>query len=282
MSSSPLQRSAGTRSLRRDQALARVPQALLLALALVLMLAGLRSLLLGPRPTPVANRPPAQAPDLAAHGFAAEVARRYLSYDGASGQDRDDLAELAGSGLGAELGPQPASQGAQRVRWTDVVQDQPAIAGGRLITVAVMTDRRGLLHLSVPVRRDRQGRLLLAGYPAFVGAPTVAPRAELPARPSIADPELRQVAGRALANYLSGDSEDLQADLAPGARIALPELTLTVAGTPEVAEAGTGGVLVTVRARDRDDTHYALTYELGVTRSDRWYVTSIQTFPTQP
>ena len=229
-------------------------------------------------------RPPAAAPlDLAAQGFAAELATRYLDYD-ASAPDRRTraLRALAGDGLGADLGLEPPAGVTQRVRSARVVQDQAAIAGGRLITVAVDTDRHGLLDLSVPVRRDGDGRLRLAGYPALIGAPEVAPGALAPARPAVTDEALRRVARRAVANYLARDAEDLQADLAPGARVALPALALAVDHGADVAVAGPGGVLVTVHARDADGARYTLAYELGVARCDRWCVTSVQAFPNQP
>ena len=41
-------------------------------------------------------------------------------------------------------------------------------------------------------------------------------------------------------------------------------------------------MLVIVHARDPAGAVYALTYELGVRRLERWYVTAVQTFPAQP
>ena len=215
------------------------------------------------------------------HGFAEEVARRFLTYD-AERPEASDAALRALAGPVMDAARRPAPRARQRVRWTAVVQDQAAIAGGRLVTVAVATHRLGLVHLSVPVRRDDDGRLRLAGYPAFVGAPLVRRTARAPVRRGVEDSELAQVAARAVRNYLAGDAEDLLADLAPGADVALPAVALAVTGTPEVTEAGPGGVLVTVHARDPAGAVYALTYELGVRRLERWYVTAVQTFPAQP
>jgi hypothetical protein len=270
------------RSVRRDRMRAHAPRALAGTLAAVLILAGLRTVVLGSQRQPP-PRPSAPAQDLAAEGFAAELSTRYLGYDAAAPDRRArELRALVGEGLGADLGMDPPADVTQRVRWARVVQDQAAIAGGHLITVAVDTDRHGLLHLSVPVRRDDGGRLQLAGYPALIGAPAVA-AAVAPARRAVGDEALARVARRAVANYLARDAEDLQADLAPGAQVALPALALAAdpAGS-DVAVAGPGGVLVTVRARDADGARYTLTYELGVVRTDRWYVTAVQAFPTQP
>jgi hypothetical protein len=275
--------SSTPRSLRRDRALARLPRALAGALAAVLILAGLRTVVFGAAPAPLLPSAPAAATDLAAEGFAAEVATLYLGYDaGAPDRRTEALRALVGEGLGADLGMEPPARVSQRVRWARAVQDQEAIAGGRLITVAVQTDRHGLLHLSVPVRRDGAARLALAGYPALVGAPEVDADAAPPARRDVADDALRVVAARAVGNYLARDAGDLQADLAPGARVALPALALAVQSTLTVTVAGPGGVLVTVQARDPDGGEYTLTYELGVVRAERWYVSSVQAFPNRP
>lgn len=266
---------------RRDRALARAPRVAAAALAGVLFFNALRTLVLGP-PAPAPIHLTAPSVDLAAEGYAAEVATAYLEFDAAA-PERHSIAlfGLVGDGLGADLGMQPPARTSQRVRWARVVQDQEAIAGGRLITVAVQTDRHGVLDLSIPVRRDASGRLALAGYPALVGAPTIL-AARPPTHRDVADPALRIVAARAVGNYLARDAGDLQADLTPGARIALPALALTVERTLEVAVAGPGGVLVTVQARDADGGHYTLAYELGVVRSDRWSVSSVQAFPDRP
>src|SRR4051794_14130926 len=105
-----------TRSLRRDRVLARAPRALAGALATVLMLAGLRSILAGPPPVPPAPRAGAPAADLAAEGFAAELATRYLTYAAADPDGRAEaLRELVGEGLGADLGFEPPARATQRV-----------------------------------------------------------------------------------------------------------------------------------------------------------------------
>lgn len=271
-----------TRDPRWDRALARAPRIVALTLALVLMAAGLRAIL-APTPRATAAPPPA-APtlDLAAQGFATELASLLLAYRPATADQRAaDLAALVGEGW-RDAGVEPPEGVTQRVLSARAVQDQAAIAGGRLITVAVRTDRSGLVHLSVPMARDGDGRLRLNGYPAFVGAPATAHAAGPPSRRAVRDDALARVARRAVANYLARDEEDLLADLAPGARVALPALALTVEGRADVAEAGPGGVLVTVHARDADGGRYTLTYELGVTFAGRWSVSAIQTFPHQP
>jgi hypothetical protein len=272
-----------TCSLRRQRLLARLPRLLSVLLVAVLALAGLRVIVFGAHVSARAPVPERTAVDLAAHGLAAEVVRRYLSWDAEHPERRiRSLSGLAGPLLGEDLGLTPPPQGAQRVRWAQVVQDQEAIAGGRLVTVAAMTDARGLLHVSVPLRRDGSGRLVLAGYPAVVGGPLIDANAPAPVRRTVTDPGLRRVAARAVENYLAGDAEDLQADLAPGAKVALPGLALDVTDTVEIADLGPDGALVTVRARGDDGAVLTLAYELGIARAERWYVTAVQTFPDQP
>jgi hypothetical protein len=272
---------AATRSLRRARMLAQLPRLLALTVGAVLILTGLRALILPPAQSASDHVRRAAQVDLAALGFAEEVARRYLTFDADPDRRARELAELTAGGPDDDLGLTPGGRVAERVHWVRAVQDQAAIAGGRLVTVAAMTDRNGLLHLSVPVRRDGQRRLTLAGYPALVGAPSVA-RADPTTRRNVSDPDLRRIAVRAVTNYLAGDGEDLAADLAPAARVTLPALALIVEETTAVTDAGAGGVLVTVRAHDRDGTRWTLSYELGVARRERWYVTAVHSFPDQP
>jgi hypothetical protein len=272
-----------TRDPRLDRALARAPRALAATLAAVLIIVGLRTIIAGPPPAPARARAQAPTIDLGAQGYATEIADAYLAYDPTQPEVREQaLKALVGEGFGSGVGLEPPPRTTQRVIWARPVQDQAAIAGGRLITVAVQTDRHGLVHLSVPVARDAAGRLRLAGYPALIGAPELARNAAPPARRAVADEALARVARRAVANYLARDAEDLQADLAAGARVALPALALAVDGSADVAVAGPAGVLVTVRARDDDGARYTFTYELGVAFAGRWYVTAVHAFPNLP
>lgn len=266
-------------SRRRARVIAHAPRVLLWCTVGLLVLAGARAALLGAaRPTPVVAHTETQ-PDLAAEGLAAEFARRYLTYDAT----RPAQDESALNALGAAVPtPLPAATGRRVVLWTRAVQDQQAIAGGRLITVAALTRPGGLLHLSVPVRRDAAGQLSVAGPPALIGGPLVDATAAPVARAAVADAQLRQVAARAVRNYLAGEADDLRADLTPDARVTLPALRLTVSGPADVTRAGPGGVLVSVQARDRRGATYPLRYELTVRRRDRWYVAAIQTYPDQP
>jgi hypothetical protein len=269
--------------MRRERLVARLPRLIATVAVAALALVGVRVIVFGtapPRPAPI---PMAPSVDLAAHGFAVEVVRAYLTWDAARPERQAQaLASVAGGTVGADLGLTPPARASQQVLWADVVQDQEALAGGRLITVAAMTDVHGLLDVSVPVRRDAEGGLSLGGYPALIGAPLSATASQPPLRRSVEDAGVRRVAARAVGNYLAGDGEDLQADLARGAKISLPSLSLRMTDLVDVAELGPDGVLVTVHASSGDGAQFTLAYELGITRAERVYVTSIQAFPDQP
>lgn len=229
----------------------------------------------------VVSRASGYQPDLAAEGFACLFTRHYLTWNSAEPQAHVlEVSELGGHGLEAVDLRTPAT-GEQRVLWTQVVQVRFAEPGERIYTVAAETDTDGLVYLTVPVARLTDGRVSLAGYPAFVGPPASAP-AELPA-PSheVADPALLAVIARALRNYLAGSSDELAADLTAGARVSLPVQPL---GLESVERASWSpderSVLAVVRADDPRGAQYTLGYELDVARAQgRWEVSAVQMDP---
>jgi hypothetical protein len=263
---------------------ARAPRIAFVTVATVLSLAGLRQVV-APRRAPILRTSVASAGvDTAAHAFALQFARAYLSYDAADPAARAAALEpFALSGSDPDLSYTPPARGAQGVVWADVAQDQPALAGGRIVTVAAqLTSVRAPVYLAVPVRRDGSGALALAGYPAFVGAPAIGASSP-PARREVDDRGLSKVAIRAVTNYLARDGADLDADLSDRAVVTLPAVAMRVTGTDSVAWAqpGGGGVLVTVRALDPRGAEATLAYELRVVHRDRWQVTSIEVVPTK-
>jgi hypothetical protein len=270
------------RSLRRSRLLARAPRYLFAALVLSLCALGLRDLI-----SPPATGEPLPAPataDAPSEDFALQFARAYLTYDaGNPGRRAAALAPFVGEGLSATAGLE-ATQGAQRVLWAEVASDQPALAGGRLVTVAAAVSSQPLpLYLAVDVRHRREGPLELLGYPALVGAPAIAADPEAPSHESVDDPALSQVVRRVLRNYLALSAADLKADLAPGAAVTLPTRPLRFEEISELAwlgEPGSGAVLATLTAADRSGTTYILTYELGIAYRDRPYVDFIEVVPT--
>jgi hypothetical protein len=270
--------------MRRLRLSASLTRWVVYAAATVGLLASARFAIAPPRPTAA---PPLvlERRDLAAEGFAAQLARSYLAFDG----DRPDvhraqLMSFVGDQLDPDLGLRAPPGRVQRVRWTEVVQSRPGDDGSRVYTVAAQTDRAGLLYLSVDVARGRDDALRLDGYPALVGAPASGP-AIAPADGSlreVTDSRLRATCVRALRNYLARAGDNLDADLTADANVALPGLRLTLnrliglQWAPDRTSA-----VASLEASDRDGVAYTLRYELDVRRvEDRWEIAAIQTDPT--
>jgi hypothetical protein len=276
--------SVSRRSMRRIRVSAGLTRWVLYAAATAGLAASARFAIAPPRP-PAVQPPVVEHRDLAAEGFASQLARSYLAFDGARPDvHRAQLASFVGDELDPDLGLRAPPGRVQRVRWTQVVQSRPGADGSRVYTVAAQTDRAGLLYLSVDVARGRDHALRLGGYPALVGAPLSAPAA-VAAEGSlrdVADRDLRATCRRALRNYLARAADNLHADLTADAAVALPGLSLSLHRLTDLQWAPDGAsVLASVEASDGDGVSYALRYELDVRRVDeRWEIAAIQTDPT--
>jgi hypothetical protein len=274
----------GWRSPRRARLAARAPRYLATATLLVLCAAGLHSIL---SPVAAATAPPRveAGPDAPSEDFALQFARAYLSYDAADpGRRQRALAPFTSSDLAAGAGFTP-SGGAREVLWADVASDQPALAGGRVITVAAaVSDQSAPLYLAVTVSH-RPGRpLSLLGYPSLVGAPAIATAATPPSRVAVTEPALTEVVERVLRNYLAGSAPNLRADLTDDAQVTLPTLRLRAGEVTQVewvAGPASEAVLATVTAADEAGNTYTLTYELGIAFRERPYVDFIEVVPTR-
>jgi hypothetical protein len=256
-----------------------LPRYLLYGVCCAGLLASARYAIAPPEPpaTSAVPRSP-RPPDLAAEGYAALFARRYLTWDASAPQKSEALlAPMTGSEVEPDAGLSLPATGAQHVLWAEVVQARELEGNGHVYTVAAQTDTSGVLYLTVGVRREPNGALALAGYPAFVGAPAAqAPRR--PARaPEVTDGELIVVVERALRNYLAGSPDELAADLANGARVAVPSIAITLVSTQHLVWApGRRSVVATVDARDARGARYTLAYELDVVLVEgRWEVAAI-------
>jgi hypothetical protein len=275
---------AVTRSARAERARDPAPRYLFVAAVALLAAAGLRGIV---SPPGGASDGAAEGPaaDPAMESFAEQFARAYLAYDAARPEARERaLAPFVPDFLGPDAGYAPR-RGRSEVVWTSVAQNQEALAGGRIVTVAArLTGSRSPVYLAVPLERTDAGALALAGYPALVGSPAASTEHRPPARERVADEAVLETAERVLRNYLARETENLNADLAPGAAVTLPARALRMAGLEEVAWATETdrAVLVTVRARDRSG-EYALTYELGLRfQAGRPLIDFIHTVPTAP
>lgn len=272
------------RSMWRIRLARELPRYLLQGMALAGLLASARFAIAPPRPVVArVSTPSAQLIDRSAEGFASLFARRYLTWDARDPEaHRTALSPFLGSSMEAEAGLQPPETGEQRVLWTQVVQARAGAPGAHVYTVAAQTDTGGLLYLTVGVVRDAGGRLALAGYPAFVGAPASSPAAGPGHLREVEDSALATVVLRALRNYLGRAESELAADLARGARVSLPGMALALESLDALDWSPDGrSVLAVVRAHDERGAHYTLGYELDViAAAGRWEVSAIQMDPT--
>jgi hypothetical protein len=272
-----------TRPLWQIRLLRGLPRYLMYAVAVAGLAASARFAIAPPRPAlPVAvPRGPAPA-DRAAEGYAALFARRYLSWNAAEPQvGAHALAPFAGGGMEPDVGVQLPPTGEQRVEWAEVVQQRESTPGEHVYTIAAQTDTAGLLYLTVGVMRTADGSLVLAGYPAFVGAPASGPAQPRGRLREVADPALTIVVQRALRNYIAASAGELAADLTSGARVSLPGLALSLVSVQHMDWSPDGrSVLSVVQAVDARGVQYTLAYELDVAREEgRWEVSAVQVDP---
>jgi len=276
--------SVTPRSMRRIRVSAGLTRWVLYATAVAGLGASARFAIAPPQPA-VVPRPVVELRDLAAEGFATQLARSYLTFDGDHPDARRSrLASFAGDRLDPDLGLRAPPGRAQHVRWAQVVQARSGTDGSRVYTVAAETDRAGLLYLSFDIVRGRDHALRLEGYPALVGAPLSTPASGAPdeSRRDVADRALHSICQRALRNYLARAADNLNADLTADAAIALPGLSLVLQRLTDLKWAPGGtSVFASIQASDGDGVSYALRYELDVRRVDeRWEIAAIQTDPT--
>ena len=267
---------------RAERLRAAAPRYLATAALGVLVLVGLRALLWPAQPPPPA--PPPATADAPSEDFALRFARAYLTYDAARPALRARaLAPFLPASIDREAGFFAAS-GSQRVLWAEVASDQPALIGGRVITVAAqLSTQPAPAYLAVTVRHPAGRPLQLLGYPSFVGAPSVSATAGPAPGETVSDPAVAEVAKRVIRNYLARSAENLRADLIAGAAVTLPTVALALQGVDQltwVGHPGSGAVLITVAAADSRGATYTLAYELGIAYRERPYVDFIEVIPT--
>lgn len=271
------------RSMWRIRLGRELPRYLFQAMTVAGLLASVRFAIAPPRPTLARLSTPRSALiDRSAEGFASLFARRYLTWDSRDPEaHRLALAPYLNSSMEAEAGLQPPEHGEQQVQWTQVVQVRSVTVNVRVYTVAVQTDTGGLLYLTVGVEHASEGSLALTGYPAFVGAPASSVAVSSGRRREVEEPALVMVVRRALRNYLARAGSELDADLATGARVSLPEVALALLALQSVEWSADGrSVVAVVRASDERGIQYTLAYEIDVVNVDgRWEVSAIEVNP---
>jgi hypothetical protein len=262
-----------------------LPRYLVCALACAGLFGSIRLAAFPPRGGAAAHAAPGRpVADRAAEGYAVLFARRYLTWDAGQPQASERLlAPLMGADMAPDAGLTLPASGEQHVAWAEVVQQRQQRPGAHVYTVAAQTDGAGLVYLAVGVVRAADGSLELSAYPSFVGAPTSA-RAHLTSSgPAVTDAGLVGVVRRSLRNYLASSREELAADLARGADVAVPGLVLTLDAVPSLDwSADRRTVAVVVEAHDARGARYTLSYELDVVDVDgRWEVAAVEMEPDQ-
>jgi len=275
-----------TKPLWRIRLARELPRVLLLGVSFAGLMASARYAIAPPRPpAPARARAAAPVQDLAAEGFAQLFARRYLTWEANDPEAHQRaLAPYIGASMEPGAGLQPPAGGEEQVQWTEVVQERTAAPAEllRVYTVAAQTDTVGLVYLTVSVARARGGALELAGYPAFVGAPTSGPPAAAGRLREASDPALRTVVERALRNYLADAGAELAADLTSTARVSLPTQALSLEAVQRLDWSPEGGEAVStiVQVQDGRGARYTLAYELDVAQTaGRWEIAAIQMDP---
>ncbi len=259
-----------------------LPRYVLYALSLWGIIASARFAIAPPRPV-VAPAPRVEAPDRPAEAFASLFARRYLTWNASQPQAyAESLTPFLGEGLPEQAGAQLPSSGSETAQWVQIAQEQRGALGERIYTLACQTDTAGLLYMTVAVARNRAGALVLAGYPAFVGAPASAGAENLvEGLRDVAEPSLAAVVERALRNYLDDASSELAADLTESAQVSLPTMALDLDAVEQLKWLpGGGSVFAVVQASDRRGTRYTLAYDVDVLQvAGRWEVSAIEMNP---
>lgn len=257
------------------------PRLALYVLVGVLSLAGLGSIVRGHKTINEKFISNGSTVDLSAAEYATEFARAYLAYSAQSSEAHTQaLSRFANNAIASEAGMSPQG-GSETVLWAEPVQEQRPPSGGEIVTVAVQTSTVSMpQYLAVPVARNG-GALAIASYPSFVGPPAVDAEYSAPEQTAVSAPGLTAMVTRVVTNYLSDNSQNLQADLVPGAEVSLPTVALVVQRVNSVTWARQGET-VEVQLNAQDSTHstFSLTYLIGVTQQERWYATSIEVNPT--
>lgn len=225
----------------------------------------------------VATAPP--TPDIGAQWFALRFARAYLTWSGdLSGHERS-LAPFLTAVADPDAGLTPAPGSAQQVRWLAIAAERNGPAGQQDYTVAADTGGGAVRYLAIAVARGAGGGEVLARYPALVSAPAPDRTGTLDggALPALTNGAVVAVLDRALRNYLGSSTQNLAADLAPGALVDAAAPNLSLHTIQRLAVERSGAVLATVVAGDPGGNAFTLAYQVSVTQlGGRWEITRIE------
>jgi len=177
-------------------------------------------------------------------------------------------------------------RGSDRVTSAQVVSQHQA-AGGTAYTVEADTTADGAVYLAVTVARHA-GALRLVGEPALVGPPRVSAAVQDPASEGgrqVSDGAVTSVVTRGLTNYLNGNQQNLQSDLATGVSVTVPTMALSQIQVGQIDWLAQGhSVGVSVQANDRSGATYTLHYTVALERQpspggSRWFISGINSIP---
>ncbi len=262
---------------------AEAPRYLLGLAALFGIVASARFAILPPKAVLLSHRVGVVSrPGLSAEGYALLFARDYLTWDASQPQGSVRALEaMTGAGMEPDAGRQIPASGEQSVEWAQVVQEREAAPSEEVYTVAAQTDTAGLVFLTVAMQRTQQGQVVLASYPAFVGAPALGSAQLAEGVRNVSDTSLRTVVERAVRNYVADAPSELAADLTPAAHVSLPAAGMALVAVQRIAwMADARSVMAVVQAQDRRGAQYTLAYELDVVEAQgRWEVSAVQVNP---
>lgn len=272
-------------SLRMLRFRTNLPRYVLYAVALVAIVRAVLPESSAPQPKPAPANPAASV-DLPAQSLAVQFTRAYLTYSASHQQARvNALASLVGknsAALNQTAGVILPIRGSDRVTSAQLVSQQSA-PGGTEYTVQADTTTDGVVYLAVTVARHAGG-LSLVGEPALVGAPRVSAAVQDPASRAgraVSDSSVTTTVTRALKNYLSGNEQNLQSDLATGVSLTVPSMTLKHIQISQIDWLTQGrSVGVSVQANDKSGATYTLHYTVALERQpspggSRWFVSGI-------
>lgn len=212
--------------------------------------------------------------DARAAWFAVSFARAYLTWSTDPSVHQRGLAPFIAPTADTDAGLIPAPATAEQVIWAGIAAEQGDQSAVTRYTVAVAT-AHAVRYLAVAVTRGAGGLPVLAHYPALVSAPAIDEAGSLDggSLPSVTNGAASAVLNRALGNYVNGSSENLAADLAPGARVDPSVPGLAARGVQRLALEPSGVVLATVHAADAAGDLFTLAYQVSLVESHgRWEI----------
>jgi hypothetical protein len=255
-----------------------VARALLYLVALVGVVATARNLIATPVERLVVVSA-ARSSDVSAQWLALNFSRAYLTWSPDPLVHQNALSSFLAPADDPDAGLTAAAGGHEQVQWVAIADERAGPGGESDYTVAAGVGGGTIRYLAVAIVREPGGAVVLARYPALVGAPRSAPAGELdgPTLATVGNPELGAVLQRAIRNYVDGAAENLAADLAPAADVAPVAAGLTLRSVVRLAVERSGVVLATVLATDSDGDLFTLAYEVTLAQvGGRWEITRIQ------